>query len=64
MKKDNFLFLIVECLNETNDATILPTFIKKTIQIVVTSSVSPVHHLVFTKIVGLMIIYVTKTKMN
>ena len=53
-------FLIIECLDETNDATLLPTFIKKTIQIAVTSSVSTVHHLVFTKIVGLIIIYVTK----
>ncbi|CAF3531820.1 unnamed protein product [Rotaria sp. Silwood1] len=54
---DIFKEYLKECLDETDDATILPTFIKKTIQIVVTSSVSTVHHLVFTKIVGLMIIY-------
>ncbi|CAF3675933.1 unnamed protein product [Rotaria sordida] len=54
---DIFKQYLKECLDETNDATILPTFIKKTIQIVVTSSASTVHHLVFTKIVGLMIIY-------
>jgi len=54
----NLIFLIIECLDETNDPTLLPTFIKKTIQTAVTSSVSTVHHLVFTKIVGLIIIYV------
>jgi hypothetical protein len=52
------MFLIIECLDETNDPTLLPIFIKKTIQTAVTSSVSTVHHLVFTKIVGLIIIYV------
>ncbi|CAF1370108.1 unnamed protein product [Rotaria magnacalcarata] len=54
---DIFKQSLKECLDENNDPTILPTFIKKTIQIIVTSSVSTVHHLVFTKIVGLMIIY-------
>lgn len=51
-------FLIIECLDETNDALLLPMFIKKIIQITVTSSISTVHHLVFTKIIGLIIIYV------
>jgi hypothetical protein len=57
-KNKNLIFLIIECLDETNDPTLLPIFIKKTIQTAVTSSVSTVHHLVFTKIVGLIIIYV------
>ncbi|CAF4150345.1 unnamed protein product, partial [Rotaria sp. Silwood2] len=54
---DIFKQYLKECLDETDDSTILPTFMKKTIQIVITSSTSTVHHLVFTKIVGLMIIY-------
>lgn len=48
-------YSIVECLDETNDALLLPMFIKKIIQITGTSSF---HHLVFTKIIGLIIIYV------
>lgn len=49
---------LIECLDETNDPMILLKFIKKTIQIIVASSESTVHHLTFTKIMGLIIIYV------
>ncbi|CAF1185633.1 unnamed protein product [Adineta ricciae] len=54
---DVFKQYLKECLDDTTDSKILPTFIKKTIQIVITSSMSTVHHLVFTKIIGLIIIY-------
>ncbi|CAF0781446.1 unnamed protein product [Adineta steineri] len=54
---DIFKQYLKECLDDTSDSTILPTFIKKTIQLIVTSTTTTVHHLVFTKIVGLIIIY-------
>ncbi|CAF4396413.1 unnamed protein product, partial [Adineta steineri] len=55
---DIFKQYLKECLDDTSDSTILPTFIKKTIQLIVTSTTTTVHYLVFTKIVGLIIIYV------
>lgn len=54
---DIFKQYLKECLDDTNDPTKLPEFIKKTIQTVITSSLSSIHHLVLTKIVGLIIIY-------
>jgi len=50
-------------LDDSNNTTILPIFIKKTIQTAIMPSESTIHHhLTFTKIIGLIIIYVTKNR--
>lgn len=54
----SFLFFLSECLDEKNDSNSLDFFIRKSVEEILSESSSNIEHLVLTKIVGLIIIYV------